>query len=64
MTSKARRDSGSALEFNLIMAVAFIAFFIAIAVKRLMPWNWGRQSKSVFGAAKSAACNSVPFAFM
>jgi hypothetical protein len=64
MTSKAKREMGTALEFNLIMAVAFVFFFIAIAIQRLLPWNWGRDHKSVFGAAKSAACNSVPFAFM
>jgi hypothetical protein len=64
MTSRAKRGHGTGLEFNLIMAVAFIAFFFAIAIKRLMPWNWGRDAKSIFGAAKSAAYNSVPFAFM
>jgi hypothetical protein len=64
MTERAKRAHGTGMEFHLVMSVAFIAFFIGIAAKRLLPWNWGRDGKSIFSAAKTAAYSSVPFAFM
>jgi hypothetical protein len=64
MTDRAKREQGSGLEFHLMMALAFIAFFIAIGAARLLPWNWGRGGKSIFSAAKTAAYSSIPFAFM
>jgi hypothetical protein len=64
MTERAKRAQGQGIEFTLVMAVAFLAFFVAISLKRLLPWNWGRDAKSIFSAAKTAAYSSVPFAFM
>jgi hypothetical protein len=64
-------ENGSAkLEFNLLLWFAFAVFFVAIAVSRLLPrrsrWTVGGhdEGKSIFEAAKAAAYNSIPFAFM
>jgi hypothetical protein len=63
MKSKSRRNEGR-LEFNVLMAVTFVAMLAVTLVKRLLPWNWGRDSRSVFQAAKTAAYSCIPFAFM
>jgi hypothetical protein len=57
-------------EFRLVFLVALAIFFVAIAAGRLLPrrWRWNvsghDEGKSVWGAAKTAACNTIPFAFM
>lgn len=57
-------------EFRLVLLLAFAIFFVAIAMARLLPrrWRWNvsghDEGKSIFGAAKTAAYNTIPFAFM
>jgi hypothetical protein len=29
-----------------------------------MPWNWGRDKRSIFEASRASAYNTIPFAFM
>lgn len=68
MIRSGKQDS-SRLEFNLLYCLAFVIFFVAIAVSRLVPRRMrsgGRrhQGKSIFEAARTAAGDSIPFAFM
>ena len=63
MTSKHRRKNGER-EFKLLLAVTLPLFFVTTVATRLLPWNWGRDSRSVFTAARCAAYSSIPFAFM
>jgi hypothetical protein len=63
MKSKTRR-SEDRFAFTLLMAVTFVAMLVATLVKRVLPWNWGHDNRSVFQAAKTAAYSCVPFAFM
>lgn len=68
--NKAERSCEGRLEFNLLYAIAFIFFLAAIAASRLLPrglrWHVSshEDGKSVFAAARAAASNSLPFAFM
>jgi hypothetical protein len=39
-------------------------FFAATLVSRVLPWNWGRDKRSLFAATRSNAHNTIPFAFM
>lgn len=63
--NKVARHNERSLEFSLVYGVAFVVFLVTIAVTRLVPFR-GRdpQGKSLFAAARAAASNSVPFAFM
>ena len=63
MSSKHKHREGE-MEFRLLMAVTVPFFFAATVFKRAMPWNWGRDKRSVFAATMSTAHNSLPFAFM
>ena len=69
MISAPRREEGK-LEFRLLMWVAFTLFFVAIAFTRLLPASvrprigGDAKNKSIFAAARTAAYNSIPFAFM
>jgi hypothetical protein len=62
MTTKHRRRDGE-LEFKLLLAVTMPIFFVTILVNRVLPWNWGRDKRSIFAATRCAAYNSIPFAF-
>ena len=62
MTNKHKRKEGE-IEFRLLLAATVPLFLIAIMAHRLLPWNWGTDSRSVFKAARAAAHNSIPFAF-
>ena len=61
MIDKRKEDE---LEFKLLLVATLPLFFVATLIKRAMPWNWGRDKRSLFAATRSAAHNSIPFAFM
>ena len=63
ISTKHRRKEGE-LEFKMLLAVTLPVFLITTIIKRVMPWNWGRDQRTVFAAALCAAYNSIPFAFM
>jgi hypothetical protein len=63
MKSKTRK-SEDRVAFTLLMTVTFAAMLVVTLVKRVLPWNWGHDSRSIFQAAKTAAYSCVPFAFM
>lgn len=63
MATKHKRKEGE-LEFKLLLVVTMPVFFITTVAKRAMPWNWGRDKRSLFEATRCAAYNSIPFAFM
>jgi hypothetical protein len=52
------------VEFKLLLAVTLPVFFVVTLLKRAMPWNWGRDKRSLFAATRCAAYNAIPFAFM
>lgn len=66
----AGKPDSARYEFNMLMWLAFSFFFVAIAISRLVPrrWRWSvgghDEGKSIFEAAKAAAYNCIPFAFM
>ncbi len=60
---KHKRKEGE-LEFKLLLAFALPVFLVTTVLKRLMPWNWGSDKRSLFQATRCAAYNSIPFAFM
>jgi hypothetical protein len=60
---KHKRKDGE-LEFKLLLAFTLPVFLVTTLFKRAMPWNWGRDKRSLFAATKCAAYNSIPFAFM
>jgi hypothetical protein len=63
MAFKHRHKSGE-LEFKLLLVATFPIFFVTTLFRRLLPWNWGRDKRSIISAALCAAYNSIPFAFM
>jgi hypothetical protein len=63
MTQKQKRRHDE-IEFKLLLVATLPFFFVATLVKRVLPWNWGRDSRSLFTATRCAAHNSIPFAFM
>jgi hypothetical protein len=63
MTTKQKRKNGE-LEFKLLLAATMPVFFATTLAKRVLPWNWGRDKRSLVEATRCAACNSIPFAFM
>jgi hypothetical protein len=68
--AKLSKPKGERLEFSLLMGVAFMIFFVVIALSRLLPRSWRvnvsghDQDRSIICAARMAARNSIPFAFM
>ena len=60
---KHKRKDGE-LEFKLLLAFTLPVFLVTTILKRAMPWNWGRDKRSLFAATRCAAYNSLPFAFM
>lgn len=63
MATRHKRREGE-LEFKILVAATLPFFFAATLVKRALPWNWGRDKRSLVSATRSAAHNSIPFAFM
>lgn len=63
MTTRHKRKDGE-VEFKLLLAATLPVFFVTTLVKRALPWNWGRDKRSLFEATRCAAYNSIPFAFM
>jgi hypothetical protein len=61
MRNKQRHEE---VEFRILIIVTWPAFFLAELLKRLMPWNWGRDKRSVFEATRIAAYSTIPYAFM
>jgi hypothetical protein len=59
-----KKDKSEQREFRLLLAALFPVFFTVTLVSRLLPWNWGRDKRSIFSAARSSAYNAIPFAFM
>ena len=59
-----------AIEFRLFYAVSFTVFLLAATIARCLPREWrpyplGQEDhKSIFGEARAAANEIVPFAFM
>jgi hypothetical protein len=63
MTTKHKRKEGE-IEFKLLLAVTMPVFFVTTILKRVMPWNWGRDKRSLFEATRCTAYSTIPFAFM
>jgi hypothetical protein len=63
MTTKHKRKEGE-IEFKLLLAVTMPVFFVTTFIKRVLPWNWGRDKRSLFEATRCAAYSTIPFAFM
>ena len=63
MTTKHKRKEGE-IEFKLLLAATMPVFFVTTIFKRVMPWNWGRDKRSLFEATRCAAYSTIPFAFM
>jgi hypothetical protein len=60
---KKRRREGE-IEFRVLMVLTWPAFFAATLIRRALPWNWGRDKRSLIEAARTSAYNAIPFAFM
>ncbi len=52
------------LEFKLLLAFILPVFLVATIIKRVMPWNWGSDQRSLFAATRCAAYSCIPFVFM
>ena len=63
MTTKHKRREGE-LEFKLLLAATMPVFFVTTCVRRVMPWNWGQDKRSLYEATRCAAYSAIPFAFM
>jgi hypothetical protein len=63
MTTKHKRKDGE-IEFKLLLAATMPVFLVTTFIKRTMPWNWGRDKRSLFEATRCAAYSTIPFAFM
>ncbi len=63
--NKVAKHHEQSLEFSLVYGVAFVVFLITIALTRLVPFrSRTAHGKPLFAAARAAARNSIPFAFM
>lgn len=51
-------------EYVLLLVATLPLFFLAVAIKRALPWNWGSDKRSLIAATRCAAQNTIPFAFM
>jgi hypothetical protein len=58
------KRKGGETEFRLLFAFTLPVFFLATFLKRAMPWNWGRDQRSLFQATRAAVYSTIPFAFM
>ena len=69
-TRKAARRDEASVQYHLIYSISFVIFLVAIAVSRLVPARLRSnisghdRGRSVLQAARVAAGNCVPFAFM
>lgn len=63
MITKHKQKDGE-LEFKLLLVATLPVFFVATLIRRAMPWNWGRDKRSLLSASVCAAHNAIPFAFM
>ncbi len=62
--STKHKSKDGELEFKVLLALTLPVFFVTTIIKRVMPWNWGRDQRTIFAATRCAAYNSIPFAFM
>jgi hypothetical protein len=62
MQKRKRREDE--IEFRILMAVTMPVFFVSAVVRRAMPWNWGRDKRSLLEVTRASAYNAIPFAFM
>jgi hypothetical protein len=60
---KRKRREGE-IEFRILMAVTMPVFFVSAVIRRVLPWNWGSDKRSLFEATRSLAYSVIPFAFM
>jgi hypothetical protein len=51
-------------DYMLLLIATLPLFFVAVVIKRALPWNWGSDKRSVFAATRSAALDTIPYAFM
>jgi hypothetical protein len=51
-------------EYMFLLIATLPLFFVAVAIKRALPWNWGSDKRSIFAATRCAAQNTLPYAFM
>ena len=64
------KAEGGKTEFSLLFGLAFLVFLVAATVARFLPrrWRWSvsghDEGKSIVAAARAAANNSLPYAFM
>jgi hypothetical protein len=63
MTKIARRRQDERDYKRLIIATMPL-FFAATFISRALPWNWGRDKRSLFQATRANAHNTILFAFM
>jgi hypothetical protein len=63
MRTKSRK-SEDRIAFTLLMSMTFVVMLAATVIKRVLPWNWGRDTRGIFQAAKTAAYSCIPFVFM
>jgi hypothetical protein len=52
------------LEFKLLLAFILPVFLVATIIKRVLPWNWGGDQRSLIAATRCAAYSCIPFVFM
>lgn len=70
MTTMKAKSRHAESEFKLIYFTAFAVFLVGMLVGKLIPtrWSWNasrhHEGKSIFAAARAAACRTIPFAFM
>ena len=64
------KAEGGKTEFSLVFALSFLVFLVAATAARFMPrrWRWSvsgdDEGKSIIASARTAANNSLPYAFM
>jgi hypothetical protein len=58
------KRKGGETEFKLLFAFTMPIFFLGTIFKRALPWNWGRDQRSLLQAARAAAMTTIPFVFM
>ena len=66
---KSRAKRTEEREFRFLLRVGFAFFLVLITLRRLMPWNWLRRSRSgtpwpsIIAEARAAANTTIPYAF-
>lgn len=63
MTKIAKRKQDER-EYKRLLFATMPVFFAATLISRALPWNWGRDKRSLFQATRANAHNTIPFAFM